>query len=946
MNDSLQSLQENLSALSGTAIFCIGSDGEPVTRISGDEDDIKLFGEFIPEESIKTLISRVSESPLEDQAVEDTSRPDVRYAAVSVLTGTRPVITWVVFAAFSDYPQDEIPEDKRFRSKITSDSFLPLLDTLREASILFIESMALPDGKARNQAKAVEDAEKIKEGEIRRSEAVMRIIRLLESEESIERIFHEYLSVAGEYLNLTGAQICQIHVDNSEIMDVVAEWYAQGYVSNFDRSLDQERLPYAAGSRVSFWSDGEQTSPRISEALISQGICAEAVAPIYVNGKPHMYMLMESRTRGRRWSMEDRRFISGTSHIVQSIVNRRVEQNSLAGSFASLSEVLDNVGSAIYLRAVDNGSIVFANSTMRSTFPRELKMDSLRDIFESRIPDNSRSGSFEFLFADGVHWYEVYYTELTWMGGQRVMLLSIHEITEKKEYQNRIEQQAYTDFLTGMYNRMCCERDLARFIDYARANGESGLLLYFDLDDFKHINDGLGHQYGDALLQSIAHSLKKISGIKDTCYRMGGDEFVVIVPPAEFSNADDIIEEIREVFRRPWFLKGADYYCTMSMGIVRFPEFGTEVQEVIRCADVVMYDAKRNGKNNLAWYSGNNVEGGQSERLSMEKYMREATIHDISEFKVYFQPITDIKVPGYKCTGAEALIRWNSTELGFISPADFIPLAEYLGLINPIGQYVLEQACEACRRWNENGCPDYKVNVNLSVVQLLQDDIVDRIKNTIEKTGVNPMNLTLEVTESLAINDLERMKEILGEIKETGARIALDDFGTGYSSLNHIREIPLNVIKVDQSFVKDLAWDTYSQSFIRMVAELAENLDKRICVEGIETRGQIEVLKDMNVRMVQGFYFDRPMPAEDFEKKYVLSENPYEKQQKEEGFDPAQIMDIHNVSEDELSMVGSILLEEDDERVVVKGKQAPTAKAGGRRKRHSKDKDLKKGGES
>lgn len=949
MNEILQSLQDNLSALSGAAVVCIGSDGEAVTRMSGNENDIALFREIISKERVDMLIKRVSESPLEDQAVEETERRDVRYAAVSVLTGTRPVITWLVFAAFSDFAEDNAPA---FKDTMDSQAFLPLLDTLRETSLLYIETMSYPGEKNKSQARMLEETEKLRELEIQKSEAMMRIIRLLESDDGIERIFLEYLSVVCDYLNITGGQVCQIHIDNPNLMDVAAEWYAGGYASSYDRSLDQEKAAYASGSRISFWADGDQVSPEISEALSSQGIYAEAVAPIFINGKPQMYLLLESRVRGRRWSMEDSRFISGTAHILQSIVNRRVEQNSLAGSFASLSEVLDNVGSSIYLRSMENGGIVFANSTMRSAFSRELKEDNLQEIFESRIPEGAHSGSYEFLFDENNRWYEVYYTELTWMGGQRVMLLSIHEITEKKEYQNRIEQQAYTDFLTGLYNRMCCERDLARFVDYARSHGESGILLYFDLDDFKHINDGLGHQYGDALLQSIAHSLRKISGIRDTCYRMGGDEFVVIIPPSEFRRGEEIIDKIRDVFMKPWFLKGADYYCTMSMGIVRFPEFGTEVQEIIRCADVVMYDAKRNGKNNIAWYSGKSAEEAPTERLSMEKYMREATIHDISQFKVYYQPITDIKVPGYKCTGAEALIRWNSSELGFISPADFIPLAEYLGLINPIGQYVLEQACETCRKWNENGHPDYKVNVNLSVVQLLQEDIVDKIKETIRKTGVNPMNLTLEVTESLAINDLDRMKKILGEIAETGARIALDDFGTGYSSLNHIREIPLNVIKVDQSFVKDLAWDTYSQSFVRMVAELAENLDKRICVEGIETRGQIEVLKDMNVRMVQGFYFDRPMPADEFEEKYVLSENPYEKQQREEGFIDAQVVDVHKVGGMDTDVVekllmaedipiteaaGKLLLEEEDAKVIVTGRNNKKPKKSRQRKAVKKD---------
>jgi diguanylate cyclase (GGDEF)-like protein len=396
----------------------------------------------------------------------------------------------------------------------------------------------------------------------------------------------------------------------------------------------------------------------------------------------------------------------------------------------------------------------------------------------------------------------------------------------------------------------------------------TGALLYLDLDDFKHINDGLGHQYGDVLLKAISHSLQRINGIQNTCYRMGGDEFVIIIPPESYEHFNSIVEGIQDIFNKPWYLKDADYYCTMSMGIVEFPDSGESVQELIKKADIAMYEAKKDGKNRTAKYS-DKIVSSSSKRLDMEKNMRDAITDEFKEFKVYYQPIVDVMTEGNPCIGAEALIRWNSAELGFIAPSDFIPLAEYLGLINPIGNNVLREACLEVKKWNENGHPEFKVNVNLSVVQLLQTDIVEIVKETIEETGVNPKNLTLEVTESLAINDMERMKRILSEIKTFGVKIALDDFGTGYSSLNHIREIPFDVIKVDQSFVRDLADDAYSQSFIKMVAELAETIGVQICVEGIETKEQFNVLGGMKVKMVQGYFFDRPMPKEDFEAKYV-----------------------------------------------------------------------------
>ena len=207
--------------------------------------------------------------------------------------------------------------------------------------------------------------------------------------------------------------------------------------------------------------------------------------------------------------------------------------------------------------------------------------------------------------------------------------------------------------------------------------------------------------------------------------------------------------------------------------------------------------------------------------------------------------------------------------MGFVSPNDFIPLAEYLGLINPIGEYVLRQAVKRCKYWNDMGHPNYKVNVNLSVVQLLQNDIVKKIKSAIEDSHINPANLTLEVTESLAINDMVRMKKILSEIKSLGVKVALDDFGTGYSSLNHIREMPIDIIKIDRCFIEHLGEDDFSNAFVKMVAELARAIGVHVCVEGVEMEQQLEVVQQMNISMIQGYYFGKPMQIGEFEQKYL-----------------------------------------------------------------------------
>ena len=276
---------------------------------------------------------------------------------------------------------------------------------------------------------------------------------------------------------------------------------------------------------------------------------------------------------------------------------------------------------------------------------------------------------------------------------------------------------------------MCCEKDLAKYVDDARNSGRTGALMYLDLDDFKHINDSLGHQYGDVLLQDISKAMSRIEGISNSCYRMGGDEFVIIVPPDNYHLMDKIIEEIKDAFATPWYLKDTDYYCTMSMGLVRFPENGDNVPELIRKSDVAMYEAKKSGKNRIAEYS-DNIDSSSIHRLDLEKNMFDAIGKSCEEFEVYFQPvITNEKKArsgkGIKHIGAEALVRWNSDKLGFLNPDEFVPLAEYLGLINPIGNHVLKKACECCRQWNESGVGDFSVSVNLSVVQIMQTDIVD-----------------------------------------------------------------------------------------------------------------------------------------------------------------------------------------------------------------------------
>lgn len=868
--EEIKGFQDKFCRATNLFAYCCSTNGEPLTEISGDKREIELIRKLVDPELLKDLTARVAPGTLENIAIEDLPISYLKLAAVSIEIAGEKLLTWIVAAVLVDAsdPEEEEPQIQShgFSTITTQDGFYKALDLLHESGQCILKNRYRYVNAAAETQRSRDSQEELSES-LRRSEATTEVVQMLDSDEPIEGIMFRFLEVVGAYLKVSSAQIYQMD-RGSEQMNVLAEWCDLRVVSYFDRTKNIPALHFMTGDKPIVLSSDARQDFEEREELDALKITAFVSFPLLQHRDSRMYACFVQTGRERDWCVDEVKFIADAVKIMQSILTKRIQKNSLASSYASLEAVLDNVACGIYVKDEATGQTLFENRNFKNNFAEEIKDGTIESLLDHGIPVAGNSENYEITRIKSGQWYDLLTTHITWVDGRKATLYSLYEITDKKIYQKKIEQQAYTDFLTGLYNRMCCERDLARHVDEAKKRHVRGALLYLDLDDFKHINDGLGHQYGDVLLKSISHSLQRIEGIQNTCYRMGGDEFVIVIPPESFERFEHIVEDIKKIFSRPWFLKDADYYCTMSMGIVNFPDDGESVQDLIKKADIAMYEAKKSGKNRIANYS-DNIETASNRRLDMEKNMRDATVDGYREFEVYYQPIIDIQKPDTPCTGAEALIRWNSAELGFISPADFIPLAEYLGLINPIGNHVLREACKDCKKWNENGHPNYKVNVNLSVVQLLQADIVDIVKRTLEETGINPHNLTLEVTESLAINDMERMKEILGSIKALGVRIALDDFGTGYSSLNHIREIPFDVIKVDQGFVKDLSEDAYSQSFIKMVAELAGTIGVSICVEGIETKAQYKVLEGMKVRLVQGYYFGRPMPREEFEKKYI-----------------------------------------------------------------------------
>ena len=857
INDKeLLSLQKHFCSASGLCAYCVDAYGNPRTDITGNTEDITLIRKHISDEQIADALERVKEGSIEELVVENADAVNLRYAVLSVRVNGRVMVNWVLFGFLEDV-SEEGPVISGYHNSLSEMSFYRDVDLLMVSTKLLFES--------KWNAKESQEQNLQQDSAYNESNAhtMSSLIALLDSDDTVEAIMVSFLKILIEEFHFTGGYIYHVDAD-SHTVDLLAQYHTKGNASPYDktRGLLADEMLF---TKEPVFMDSESIrKSRAAACWYENGVRAFLLYPLESNMCVSLCQFYEERV----FTRTELHFLHDAMKILQSILSRRIQNNSLSCSYASLESVLDSFQCCIYIKDRENGKVLFVNKQLQTSFPKELADGSFEKLLEKKAPFLYEVPSRTSDDATRSIWYDMSRADIVWVDGRKVNLYALYDITDRKAYQKKAEQQTYTDSLTGLYNRMCCERDLAVYVDDAERNGQPGALLYLDLDDFKHINDGLGHRYGDELLKKVSVALTNVPMTGKHCYRVGGDEFIVIVPPAVYDELSGILTSIQDIFKRPWRLKGMDYYCTMSMGVVEFPQSGKGVQDLIKKADIAMYEAKKKGKNRVEKYlDGLDSESGR--RLTMEKNMRDATVAGCEEFEIYYQPITDISLPGTPCTGAEALLRWNSASLGFISPADFIPLAEYLGLINPIGYHVLVEACRECRRWNENGHPEYKVNVNLSVVQLMQPDIVESVEKALRETGLTPHNLTLEVTESLAINDMNRMKEILGDIRKLGVRIALDDFGTGYSSLNHIRELPFDVIKVDQSFVKDLAEDAYSQSFIKMVAELAQTIGVSICVEGIETEEQYRLLEDMKVRMVQGYYFARPMKKCDFEAKYV-----------------------------------------------------------------------------
>lgn len=863
----LQQLQDQFCHANNLYLVCLGREEGVITKAYGSREELSFLHSLVDKQAYMNLIMRAEHDWVETMLEQQVSQACIKMCSIATRIEKKVEVIWVVIGLLRDAMPEgiELPE---YMMTTTEKGFYASAEFLASLSTQLFE-VKINQMIAQDAMKKSLDSELEIKQQLGRTQAMAEVIGMLESDEGFTELTQRILKETCESLQIAGGFLIRENIDR-RTTDMIGEFVERSedsLIRHFQH-IDKDELPFFNGKPYMISSSSMMPEP-FERFFKENGLSAAVFQPMEVNDNgPLMYLGFFEKGNKREWESEDIKFISGVKRVIQSILIKRIAKNSLASSYASLEAILENTGCGILVVDYNTRSILYTNQKLKDLFSHTIAAGNLEELVFGEEEEKKTHYYDEVYYVEEERWLDVHKTEIDWVDGRRVGLCTLYDITDKKLYQKKIENQANNDFLTGLYNRMRCEQDLGRYIAKAQAVNCEGALLYIDLDDFKHINDGLGHPYGDVLLKAISHSLQRIEGIEKSCYRMGGDEFIVIISEAVYPQMERILRDIDSIFSKPWFLKGEDYYCTMSMGITCFPSDGNSVDDLIRKADMALMTAKRRGKNCVEYYNDKD-QASTYRRLDMEKNMRTAAMNACKEFEVYYQPIVAVQEDGTPCCGAEALVRWNSSVLGFVSPEDFIPLAEYLGLINPIGEFVLEQAAKRCKYWNDMGHPNYKVNVNLSVVQLLQNDIIKKIKKVLDETRINPRNLTLEVTESLAINDMEHMKRILSEIKSLGVKVALDDFGTGYSSLNHIREMPIDVIKIDRCFIEHLGEDDFSDAFVKMVNELANTIGVKVCVEGVETKQQLDVACDMRVSMIQGYYFGKPMKIAEFEEKYL-----------------------------------------------------------------------------
>ncbi|TAF38933.1 MAG: EAL domain-containing protein [Oscillatoriales cyanobacterium] len=567
-----------------------------------------------------------------------------------------------------------------------------------------------------------------------------------------------------------------------------------------------------------------------------------------------------------RWQSEEKlRKSEERFHLLTRATNDAVWDLNLSRNEYWLSEEFEKV----FGYKLNETQTIELESWWLNVHPEE--RERVKSSFNETMNSDAQCWSEEYSFrrADGGY---VFVLDRGYIirnaSGEAVRAIgTMMDITQRKQAEEIIRYQAVYDQLTGLPNRILFNDRLLASLIQAKKNKKMLAVMFLDLDRFKKINDTLGHAAGDRLLEGFAGRISDTLRSTDTVARWGGDEFTVLIPEINcledaVKTAQRILDNLKPAFK----LEGQPFHISSSIGIAVYPNDGEDAETLVKNADAALYRAKERGRNNYQLYTATiNPEGSQL--LNIENRLHEAL--ERGEFEIFYQP--KVNITTWKIQGMEALLRWQHPELGLVSPATFVPIAEENGLIVPIGEWVLQTACAQNKAWQDALQPDLRVAVNFSARQFQQFNLVQMVANCLEKTGLAPKYLELEITETTAMQDVDYTTKVLRDLQSMGVQIALDDFGTGYCSLNYLKKFPLNILKIDKSFVSELTTDPCERAIANAVATLGRDLNLSVVAEGVETKEQLDCLRSLHCHEIQGHYFSKALSAGDASKLLVNS---------------------------------------------------------------------------
>jgi diguanylate cyclase (GGDEF)-like protein/PAS domain S-box-containing protein len=577
---------------------------------------------------------------------------------------------------------------------------------------------------------------------------------------------------------------------------------------------------------------------------------------------------------------DDKGEVIGVLGMYEDITEQKLSEDSLRKSQQHLQAIIQNEPECVKL--IDSrGKLLDMN-------PAGLKMLEAESLEEAQshtltnyiLPQwrtpfvalhkevmSGKSGTLEFKVKGlkGTHrWLETHAVPMRDSNNNVTTLLGItRDITERKQAEMRIQHMANFDSLTGLPNRVKLDEQLSYILNLAKRNEWNFSLMFLDIDNFKDINDTLGHNVGDKLLIGLSERIQSVLREEDTVARLGGDEFIILLPNTDTDGAQQVAQKLLNIIQKPFSIEQHELTVTSSIGIALYPTDGLDKDMLFKNADAAMYRAKNAGRNNYAFFT-EEMQTVSRRNLLLSNALRHALQNN--QLHLVYQP--QIALDTGRIIGAEALLRWEHPELGNVSPAEFIPIAENTGLILAIGEWVLRTAAQQLKSWIEGGMSPIIMAVNLSAVQFRQPNLPDLITGILESTGVSPELLELELTESVTMNNPQGAINIINKLHDRGIRMSIDDFGTGYSSLSYLKKFKVYKLKIDQSFVRDISTDPEDKAIVGAIIHMAESLGLNTIAEGVETVEQLDYLREQGCTEVQGYYYSRPILPKQFEDLY------------------------------------------------------------------------------